>query len=135
MRRTSLFFALALILMCVVSCGNHDGNSTKYEEYVIRVDSIITPDTISLHERFEVSFYGVLGYDASCRYSRVVEYRDSLSTSLMLIGRKTIGAANNDTIYLEKVHHSMLIDDSCSTTIVILNPGYNNKISKSIVVK
>lgn len=135
MRKVAVFLAWVLIGLCLVCCDNSPSNSSQYEEYVIRVDSIEIPDTISLHERFVVSFYGVLGNDASCRFSRVVEYQDSLCTSLMLIGRKAIGASNIDTIYLEKVQHSMRIDDSCRNSIVVLNPGYNNKISKFIVLE
>lgn len=52
--------ALAICAM-LASCGNDD--SEAYSDFLIKVDSIHCPDSVTSNTRFDIEFFGVIGFN------------------------------------------------------------------------
>jgi hypothetical protein len=81
-----LIFTSAIYLTS--GCKKDDGPQTV--QYIIQVDSIVHADTIKVGEKFEVYFYGPLGYNDCYEFEKFVPGFGPFAMNFTLYGLETI---------------------------------------------
>lgn len=130
-------FLLIVISIAVFASCNKEGK-VKYEEYLIYVDSIQVADTVNSGAKFEIVFYGIIGYDGCHSFSRFISERETGRYKIMVIGKKKTGANLACPEYLPMLdgeNIELLADSTGVLKIDIINPGLNQVLSKEIFVK
>ena len=55
-------YCIALIICAIiVSCGDDDSSAST--DFLIKVDSIHCPDTVTENTRFDIEFFGIIGFN------------------------------------------------------------------------
>lgn len=119
------------------SCGKKDKNIVKFEEFVIHVDSISVADTVKLNDNFVMRFWGKVGDDNTCEWSRYIVKEDSLKTSLTLIGKHHLQKKSIDstTVFLKNQTIKLKAKKTGKMKIEIINPGYFNVLDCTVEVQ
>jgi len=94
---------IVLILSSVVylTSGCKKDNEPDSVEYVIKVDSIVHPDTIKVGEKLEVYFYGVVGPNDCYEFLRFVPGFGPNAINFTLYGLQTLRSdCEGDPIYM-----------------------------------
>jgi len=129
MKRFS-FFVLAVLL---TGCS---GTPKSENEFVIKVDSIVCADTVNVGEKIPVRFYGDIGADTNCAFSRFNIKSDTLLTEITVIGKheekKNKGC---DTLRLDGKELILPSSQYDSVCLVVRNPGLARVLRKTIIVR
>jgi hypothetical protein len=133
----SINLTLAGILLLSLSFSCIKENSTKTEEYVIKVDSIQVNDQVRLGNNITVTFFGIIGNNGCSSFSRFILKSKGKTNQVTVVGKRLVG---ENLICPENLPllNGMTLNikaDSIGTHIIeIINPGINNLIIKNITV-
>lgn len=101
--KKSLTIVLVLVFASVIylSTGCKKDNQPDTVEFLIKVDSIVHADTISLGEKFEVYFYGPVGPNDCFDFLRFVPGFGLNAMNFTLYGIETLrGDCDGGPVYL-----------------------------------
>lgn len=139
LKKILAFCALAVLLsgsVAIVSCTSD--NQVFTEEYLIKIDSISLPDSVALQSRFDVSFYGIIGYNGCSRFLRFEHKRSASGYEIYVIGERKVGQALICPEYLPVLNGEklqLLADSLGSLQIKVVNPGVANHIIETVTVR
>jgi hypothetical protein len=129
---------LFLIVVAVISLSSCDKKARiTEEEYVIKVDSIETVDTVQLNQMFQVDFFGIVGENGCYRFSRFYTERTGMKFRIQAIGLREVGdnLICPELLPMLNGQNLQLKADSLGTIkLEIINPGINQLIRKDILV-
>lgn len=128
-------FSLLVFVILVIGCGK---KATDTEEYLIKVDSIIHPDTVAAGKSFAVKFYGTIGSNGCYRFLRFETERSAGLTKVWTVGERKTGQNVMCPEYLPKLDGTVLnlmAPDTGSFTIAVINPGLGNVLNSTVVVR
>ena len=107
------------------------------EEYLIKTDSIVVPDTVRLNQSFQLAFYGTIGENGCYRFSRFHIEKNQNKIQIQVIGEVKTGENLNCPQNLPDLNGQALLLQADSLGLLkleVLNPGLNQLIRKTIMV-
>ncbi|NOU45678.1 MAG: hypothetical protein HOO86_01295 [Bacteroidales bacterium] len=133
----SIFLTSAGILLLILSFSCIKENSTKTEEYVIKVDSIHVTDNVKVGKNITVAFFGIIGNDGCSSFSRYILKNKGKIHQVTVVGKRRVGEnlmCPENLPLLNGMTLDIKADSIGSHIIEIINPGINNLITKNITV-
>ncbi|TAL67414.1 MAG: hypothetical protein EPN88_07580 [Bacteroidetes bacterium] len=130
----SVFVFLMVITVCFFlrSCFSEP---YSYEDFLIKVDSIHIPDTISLNIPFDIEFFGIIGFDG-CHsfktFNKSVKNNDIMIEAWGSYENKN-GICPAVMVYLEGQKLNMTFHTPGNYNINIIQPG-NTSLVRQITV-
>ena len=128
--RKIVFILFSILAVGCARVARPDG------EFVIKVDSVICADTVNYGQKISVRFYGDIGADTACRFSRFIVKTDSLSTEITVVGQNIVRKKSaGDTLRLDG--KELVLPAAChdSVCLMVHNPGLARTLRKTIMVK
>ena len=128
-----LFIPIALILLAAISLMNCSKN--KETQFVVRVDSIVAPDTVDYNVAFDILFYGTIGNDGCHSYSHMDIFYESNTLSLKVWGKNS-GADEcpNVTVLLDGLKLTINNIEAGDNSIEVTQPD-DSKLTKDLYVR
>lgn len=138
MKKNTLILAFltifSLIIVIATSCKKDEPAPTQ-EYYVIQVDSIIHPDTISVGDTLRILFYGLVG-DNSCY--QFAQWQNEFDVDLIQLTTMGIHYLNRTCVdgitYLDGAEYSLRGIPKGAYTIKIVQPD-NSTLNSQLYVK
>jgi hypothetical protein len=84
-----------IVLLCDSSCVTDLGDET----FIVRVDSVHSPESIQLNQTIAFYLFGTIGYDGRYSFSHFQVRRSSSQTELTVWGRKRELEAYNTAVW------------------------------------
>ncbi|MBI4727609.1 hypothetical protein HY768_10410 [candidate division TA06 bacterium] len=85
MKRNFIFLLLAVVLTALSGCSKTTGPEVSY--FVVKVDSITVPDSISRSDTLKIRLYGTIGNNGNYSFDRYEATRDSYKLNLTVWGK------------------------------------------------
>jgi len=131
-------FYLSILIIAVFSfsCSKADPTS-ETREFVIKVDSIQLPDSITLNQRFDVKFFGTIGNNGCYSFADFIVSEDSSSLNFILKGHQEVSENKICTQVLEILGgrvYSHRFKEAGQYHIRVTNPGIGQFIQKEILI-
>lgn len=133
--RIILLITLFVVLLgtFIISCKKSDNPEISY--YIINIDSIVTPDTISFDQSLQIKFYGVIGPNGCYEFYRFEPNYDSNKLTIIPWGLNTnqeICTENLPMLYgTELLFNGLNYGES---EIIVMKPD-STKIRQLVFVK
>lgn len=131
--KSSVFVLLLFATGCfALSCQNKPAAT---EEYLIKTDSIVVPDTVRLNQSFQLAFFGTIGENGCYRFSRFHTEKNQNKIQIQVIGEVKTGENLNCPQNLPGLNGQALFLQADSLGLLkleVLNPGLNQLIRKTI---
>jgi hypothetical protein len=125
-----------LVTFALSSCGNNEP-SRKPEEFLIRVDSISMPDSLSIGQVLQLGFYGTIGENPCHQFKRFIIGKSVSGYTIKVIGEQTFpkgGACGEGAVIMEGRVLELPVTEAGTQIIEVENPGLNHVIRKELVV-
>lgn len=135
MKKYAAYILLIFIIITTFSCSKDQ--SAQTEEYIIKVDSIQTNENVTLGQKIELSFFGIIGYNGCSSFSRYIIKSMDGKHSVTLIGKRKVGeniVCTENLPMLNGMKLDLPADTVGNYTVEIINPGINNLITKKVEV-
>ncbi len=131
------FNTLAIVSLLALTSGCKN-NKTDTEEFLIRVDSIVHPDTVAAGKSFDLAFNGVIGPNGCYRFLRFEKERKVGLLKIWTVGERKTGQNLMCPEYLpmlEGTKLNIVAPDSGVLNIEVINPGLGNLLKSSVIVR
>lgn len=118
--------------------GSCTQKSIQTEEYLIRIDSIIHPDTVAAQKPFAIKFYGIIGHTACNRFLRFETETETQRLKIWVVGERnidTLAICHENLVKLEGKVFNAMAPDSGELVISVINPGLGNVLNSKVVVE
>jgi len=126
---------IASLLALTIGCKN---NARNTEEFLIRVDSIVHPDTVAAGKSFDIAFHGVIGPNGCYRFLRFEKERHAGELKIWAVGERKTGQNLICPEYLpmlEGIKLNVVAPDTGVLNIKVINPGLGNILKSSVIVR
>ncbi len=131
--RILIFSSFAALIFWSCNTDTH----RKVEYYVINVDSIQVPDTVSVSQTFKLQFFGTIGNNGCYFFDRFEVERQSNTVSVQVIGKYQVGRDGmcpEILPFLDEKFIHLKADSIGEFFIEVKNPGLNQYLNKTIQV-
>lgn len=139
MKKSTIILAFITIfsIVAVVATSCKKDDTVNFETYVIKVDSIIYPDTITFGDTLKIKFYGLVGENSCYQFN---QWKTSVDQTSNVVQITTMGVHYLDQncfdgiTYLNGAQYNISGFPVGSFTIKILQPD-NTTMDSPLIVK
>jgi hypothetical protein len=134
MKAFNLFFKASILLMFVFSFESCN-HKPDYRSFLIKVDSIHIPDTLTANSPFDIDFFGTIGVDGCHSFSDFNIQQDNTDLLIEVWGKLDLKAAACPTVmvYLTGQTITCTFPDAGNYNIKIKQPD-NTFLVKPITI-
>jgi hypothetical protein len=124
-----------LIVSAFFTIGCKKDNPPKVDYYQIKVDSIISPDTISIEQALTLEFYGIIGINGCHSFHKFEIAYDSSSIKISVIGQYVHYELCTENLPLLNGKELLIYKLPSGNTDIQINNPDGNDIHKIVFVK
>jgi hypothetical protein len=136
MKTINTLICLSSLMLLSILSSCEDKHDPNYESFLIQVDSIQTPDNITINEPFDIIFYGTIGTNGCYQLSRFETEKHGNNITINAWGKfdKKSRVCPAVMVYLDNQKLNYQINEKGTYTIKINRPD-NNFLVKQISVE